>query len=146
MDFDTAIAAPAFRDLADLVAEQTRTLVAWIGAGLSMPAKLPSWMLLRRLLHEAATAKVNTFSEPDRTRKRASLDKIVGIKDPWTAFERLSTILGRESFAAEVRRHLSITGKTIPESYQLLLRLPLRGILSLNTRNGSSLPGEKHLA
>lgn len=130
MDLATATSQPSFINLAKTIAERTSPIITWIGAGLSAPAGIPSWPELRRRVHQATINKANTLE--DEARRLATLNSISKITDPWIAFERLHSELGSTSFTAEIRKNLDITGKTVPDTYRLLLKLPLRGIMSLN--------------
>lgn len=126
-------AQPSYIRFRDLYAERTASIVAWVGAGLSVPAGLPTWAGLRRKLEAEATMKARTLDGTEQERAMSRIEKLRAIRDPWTAFERLKDVLGIASYRAGIRDALSPRAETtVPENYRRLCRMRLAGILNLN--------------
>jgi serine/threonine protein kinase len=101
---------------------------------LSRPAGLPSWTTLRDAL--CATAEKTATSFNELCERQSLLGKVKRAKenqDLWVAFEILKEAIGLASYRATIREEfLQADRCPIPETYGLLWRLPLDGILNLN--------------
>ncbi len=120
------------QDLAKILAERTTSNYAWIGAGFSIPAGLPSWVGLRKKLHDAGTEKAKTFEPDSREKKLLQLRAIEASEDPWVAFERLKDEVGAETYRSTIRRELDASNARPSSHYETLLKISWRGVLSLN--------------
>lgn len=130
MPFETD--QPSYRAFRDIVAERTRRVTVWVGAGLSRPAGLPSWPELRADLTNEARKQANARPEHSH-RDMAEIAAIERIESHWTAFERLREVLGEPTFVSQIRRALSkADGAIIPENYRRLWGLPLWAMITLN--------------
>lgn len=124
---------PAYLDLRDIYAERTNQIVFWVGAGLSVPAKLPTWPRLRDLLLAAARAKAESLAPQDSEKALRALANLDGSKDLWLAFERLYKSMGPATFEATIRKHVTPSpSEAIPEAYRQIWKLQISGMLSLN--------------
>lgn len=124
---------PAFRRLRSIIAERTNRIVVWLGAGLSVPAGLPSWAGLKDNLCSALIDKVSDVGsgEAESVKKRA--EQIRKTPDQWLAFQMLRDALGPTTYRATIRELLQAAETcTIPEGYFSILSLPVTGILTLN--------------
>ena len=120
----------SFRDLAS---EGTSRVVAWVGAGLSRSAGLPSWTELLNALKDSLRTNAATLEEPDRARVNGKLNNIDRQPDPWVAFQILEEALGPATFRDTIREQLKQTPKAAtPSSYLHLWKLPISGLLNLN--------------
>lgn len=129
--FDTS--QPAYLRFRNIYAERTSSVLAWVGSGLSAPARLPTWPALKRLLIEEARAKFSLLKPEERKERFDRLATLDTIKDHWVVFEHLRKILGETSYQAAIRQNLSIkTGTVTPKNYEMLWRLRIAGILNLN--------------
>ncbi|MCK5827918.1 protein kinase [Candidatus Bipolaricaulota bacterium] len=124
----------AFDDLRNIAAEHTDRLIAWIGSGLSRPAGLPSWIELRRVLHEELECKASFLGKAEGNLDiSAKLAAIESQQDMWIAFDMLRNSLGKTTYQSIIRRQLEpATTCTIPYVYQLLWKLPMAGLINLN--------------
>ena len=123
----------SFKRLGQIVATNTSPLVAWVGAGLSAPAGLPSWPKLREKLTEAFNEKIKERDHADHQSLTAKLQMIRSQKDFWVAFGLLRENLGRGSYEATIRDALAIAVKAkLPPAYLSLWKLRLSGLLNLN--------------
>lgn len=122
-----------YKALRSVVTERTSRLIIWCGAGLSVPAGLPTWSQLRQRLQIALAEKAATSSGADRERYLAAVRKVEKFPNQWVAFNLLQKDLGRTSYRAIIRDALSraSTAQT-PETYKLVWRLPVSGVLNLN--------------
>ena len=75
----------SFRQLGDIVSETVRPLVAWIGAGLSRPAGLPSWAALRQRLTEALDEKAKALETSAKDSLAGKLRAVRGQESSWIA-------------------------------------------------------------
>lgn len=125
---------PAFEELKGIIAERTSPVVAWIGAGLSAAAGLPTWPRLRKLLEDDLAAKASSLDDASRRRELEQLDRVRKETDFWQAFELLYRYMGQTTFQASVRRCLSASNKVsqLPPAYQLLWRLRPTGVINMN--------------
>lgn len=122
---------PSYKRFRDIYAERTLPVVAWVGAGLSAEAGLPSWRQLRAHLDEVGRAKARPLQIGDAERMCRDLDHVQAIRDNWRAFARLKEILGATTYRDEIRSQLS-TLRPVPSRYERLWDLGLRGMFSLN--------------
>lgn len=123
---------PGYQRLSSIIAERTNRIVVWLGSGLSIPAGLPSWAELKKIL---CTTLINKGSaagpkEEEEAEKQANM---ICAENNWIAFQRLKKQLGHTTYRAAVREAFK-TAETcaIPENYSSILALPVTGILSLN--------------
>lgn len=145
MSFDTN--QPSYRAFRTIVAERTKRLVIWIGAGLSKPAGLPLWAELRTTLTQAA--RQQALARPEHAdRELAAIAAIEKIESPWTAFERLHDVLGEPTYVSLIRSSLAkADDSSIPEAYKELWALPVRAMITTNLDRfaarsfGDSFPG-----
>jgi len=117
--------------LKKIVAEKTSNLVAWVGAGLSRPAGLPTWSELRNRLCRVLTERAEQDPE-SRTSLLRTRDEILK-QDLWIAFERLRKTLGQTTYRSEIYEALTVGHHSnIPPNYERLWKLRLGGVLNLN--------------
>lgn len=132
MSFDKT--QQAYMDLRSIIAERSDSIVAWTGAGLSMPSNLPDWAQLKsQLLIELEGLAVR---EAEPTRKADIESCCVNAKKEinyWSCFSLLKQKLGAETYKACIRRVFSVAEhRAVPESYRHLWRLGLSGMITLN--------------
>ena len=124
---------PAHIDFRGIAKERTETIVAWVGAGLSAPAGLPTWESLKESLVSAIRKKADSRENEFKRKLLDQANQAQKNADPWSAFSSIKQALGETSFAAEVRRVLSGNAKaTIPDAYIDLWRIGVSGVLSFN--------------
>ena len=124
---------PAYKRFRDIFSERTRGVVAWLGAGCSAGAGMPTWPQLRGLLEEELEAKAKTFAPPDDQKLRRSLEGIRNIPNHWTAFDQLKESLGSATYESVIRPSLTPSPRLdTPRVYCDLWRLGIKGILNLN--------------
>src|SRR4051794_2691357 len=124
---------PSYQALRGIVSERTRPLLAWVGAGLSAAAGLPTWDRLRQRLVESLEAKAATMDSRDGKKLKAAADLARYEQNLWRAFEVLQGNLGQTTFRDEIRESLKAAPTApIPSAYSQLWQLRVRGVLSLN--------------
>jgi hypothetical protein len=126
-DFDQ----PSYKRFRDIYAERTVPVVAWVGAGMSVEAGLPTWKQLRAHLDAVGRGKARTLQVGAADKMCRELDHVQALKDNWRAFARLKEILGATTYRDEIRAQLS-SPRAVPPRYERLWDLGLRGMLSLN--------------
>lgn len=132
-DLNAIRATSAYKALETTLALQSTPVVAVVGAGLSQPAGLPAWGVLRERLCDGLRDQV-IGAEPEKAKRiRLDAERWSSEKDFWVSFEALRRLLGLAEYRAILRDALAIGDTaTIPGSYRTLWSLPIRGILSLN--------------
>jgi len=63
----------AYLRLRSIIAERTSPIVAWVGSGLSAPARIPVWEALRGRLVEAMKRKIDTYAPSERPRQKGKM-------------------------------------------------------------------------
>jgi eukaryotic-like serine/threonine-protein kinase len=120
----------AFRNL---VAERTRRILPWVGAGLSTPAGLPTWNDLRRLLCDELVERARQQDEATQKKYLSEADLARKHQNAWVAFEILKRSLGETTYRDTIRTALGkADGLEPPQAYGSLWKLKPAGILSLN--------------
>ena len=116
-----------------LVAERTRRILPWVGAGLSMPAGLPTWNDLRRLLCDELVERARQQNEVDAKKCLSEANLAQKHQDAWVAFEILKHGLGETTYRDTIRTALGkADGLEPPPAYASLWKLRPAGILSMN--------------
>jgi eukaryotic-like serine/threonine-protein kinase len=119
-------AQPSHQALRNIVAERTRPLLAWVGAGLSKPAGMPTWGDLRDTLVEALRLKAAAMDSSGAGKARALADHAARENNLWHAFELLHEGLQPASFRDQIRTALQPAVRVdVPEAYRLLWQLPI---------------------
>ena len=123
----------SYMALRDIVAERTTPIVAWVGAGLSESAGLPTWPSLRAELCDAMNHKIETFEPDNVDEMTGALNAAATEPDSWNAFQILKQHLGHTLYRDTIRKKLdpSLTA-VVPEAYKMLWRLRPSGVLNLN--------------
>lgn len=116
-----------------VVAERTSPVIAWVGSGLSAPAGLPGWIDLRERLTAVAERKIEQLDPPSAARAKNKLAAAASDRTNWLAFELLRTVIGATTFQETIRDALNVpSGGAIPEAYERLWNLGVKGIINLN--------------
>jgi hypothetical protein len=116
-----------FEELKAKLSEDPQSFVAILGAGVSIPAGLPSWSGLRDILCDAIPDVI--IDEDDAQR---AVDTAKAATDLWHSFSRLRTSLGPFKYEKTIRGALDITEKDIPPLYKQLWKLNISGIIDFN--------------
>lgn len=121
-----------FEKLRSIVATRTRRIVIWCGAGLSVPAGLPTWTLLQRRLEAQLAQKLATLDLAEAQRE-VKLKAIRQETNPWVAFQRLHAELGATSFREGVREaFVRAATVEVPKAYNAMWKLGPAGVINLN--------------
>jgi len=109
---------PAYQSLRAILAEKTTPVIAWVGAGLSAPAGLPSW---KGLIEGLTKGLLQNAQEKYK------------IGDYWTGFQLLEQVLGGTTYQSEIRQRLGAgSAAPIPQTYTLLWKVGISGLVNLN--------------
>ena len=131
MNFD--FTQPPYQRLRSIVAERTTKVVAWVGAGLSVPAGLPTWSGLHQKLLAALESKAANLVGRPKDEALAKHAAAQLSENFWTAFHILQEGLGSTSYRQTVREALSVADTApVPHLYEALWRLGPAGCVSLN--------------
>jgi serine/threonine protein kinase len=131
LNFDTE--QLAYRNFRSIVAERTNPVIAWVGSGLSAPAGIPIWGVLKAKLVKMLNDKAEGFLAEDRTKAKARAKLIESQVNPWIAFQMLKKELGRTTYKDGIRDAVKRAEAAAPPStYCNLWKLRLRGLINLN--------------
>lgn len=124
----------AYRDLRDIFAERTDRIVAWVGAGLSQPAGLPSWPGLRSQLVSELKSLSDQQNDPnERSELFFAATEAHNANNLWEAFSLLENKLGNTTFRAVIRGATRASDKKrVPDAYRKLWEIGVSGIINLN--------------
>lgn len=124
---------PDYIHLRSLVRENPKDFVAIIGAGLSKPCGIPSWVELRDHLVMDALDRISGIPPNEQLGYEQRLERIMSNPDLWTCFSELNEILPRQAYEDCIKKHLVVNDKkSIPQSYELLWQLGIKGIVTYN--------------
>jgi len=129
--FDTNQAA--YVKLRNLLKERTASVVAWVGAGLSVPAEAPSWLGLRKLLCAAFRERIDaTDGDENKKKLQTILNQAQNTRELWLAFEMLENHLG-VAYRETIRgAFANVAAARVPQAYVDLWTLGIRGMITLN--------------
>lgn len=137
-----------YKQLRNILSEQTRPILAWVGSGVSAAAAVPTWPALRSALIDGLHNKAESFGDNrnERQRLHAGAEKAACEESPWVAFEMLQSLLGRTSFRELVRGAFADVHRVAtPPLYRDLWHLRIKGMLTLNLdRLAARSMGEVH--
>ncbi len=137
-----------YTQLRDIVAEQTRPVLAWVGSGVSAGAGLPTWPALRETLVDGLHNKAESFGDnrSERQRLHSGAELATAEESPWVAFEMLRSLLGKTSYRELVRGSFADVHRVAtPDLYRDLWKLRIKGMLTLNLdRLAARSMGEVH--
>ncbi|MDP2228185.1 MAG: protein kinase [Moraxellaceae bacterium] len=109
-----------------------RPVVVWLGAGMSTPAGLPSWVDLRTAILNAFKQDASLLQERDKAARLAKLENLKKMDSLWATFEELEK-LGKATFDSVIKSEFTKSLKVSPpEAYKDLWDLGVRGVISLN--------------
>ncbi len=124
---------PDYVDLRSRIRENPMDFVAIVGAGISRVADLPTWNGLRERLVKDALDRISGIDESERDGYKTKLQTVGAENDLWTAFSELKHILPRQAYESCIKKHLTLEEHNkIPEVYNLLWQLKIKGILTFN--------------
>lgn len=120
--------------LKKVFAEKTSSVVAWVGAGLSTSAGLPSWEKLLDDLIDVVKRKHMTLTvDSHRQGLHTTLIEERKKKNYWLCFQLLEQLLGPTSYQAEIRERIDASAHSqIPPAYAALWETGIQGMITLN--------------
>lgn len=116
-------------ELGHLIAEASKNVVFVVGAGLSVPAGLPSWATLIKNLTDEAVASITTANESEEVKER-NLARLRSFKDPWLIGDEIARLLAPGRYVELVKGWLNV--KDVPATYDALWDLSPSGVISFN--------------
>lgn len=120
------------QDLLDIWKSRAKPIVIWAGAGLSAPAKLPTWEALRNVLTREALKGGMSLNASDKIQLESKIKAIQAVPSHWKAFELLED-LGPATFQGSIRRMLVDSLRCpVPLAYRSVWDLNIQGMLTLN--------------
>lgn len=132
MTFDTQ--QDAYIALRKVIAERTSAVIAWVGAGLSAPAGLPSWEGLLDDLIGVVRRKHASLTVSSKSKGiEARLLEERRLRNYWLCFQLLEELLGSTTYQAEIRERLDAAAhSSIPPGYAALWKAGVQGIVTFN--------------
>lgn len=120
------------------IRENPGNFVAMVGAGLSMPAKVPSWAQLKTIVIDDALTRSTNYPADERESYIKKLERLRTESDYWRLFENLKQILGRGDYELCIKDAITLPqGAKIPDNYKLLWKLNIGGMITTNIDNCS---------
>lgn len=121
-----------YKVLRGILKERTRPTLAWIGAGLSAAAGLPTWPRLVEGLQAALHEKIISLGDAGESLR----GKLLASKEhtnPWEQLQILKDGLGPATYEGQIRMHLAQADRVDPpRNYHRIWRLGVRGVLNVN--------------
>ena len=132
MPFDSA--QDSYVALKRVMTERTSPVIAWIGAGLSAPAGLPSWSALLDDLITVVRRKHATMTvDPKLKGLEARIQEERRLNNFWLAFQLVEDVLGPTTYQSEIRQRLDAASHaTIPPAYPTMWRAGIQGVVTFN--------------
>lgn len=118
-----------------MYAAATRRMVAWVGAGLSKQAGLPTWSDLQTNLIQRAQQQILLLAaREERVVANRRLQAVLSLENPWLRFSVLRVILGAASWEQAIREELRYDDEKVvpPQCIDRLWDLRFQGVVSLN--------------
>lgn len=138
MAFDSS--QNSFKRFRDILTQRVQPIVVWVGSGLSVPAGLPSWQVLKDKLISSAERDSIHFGDPDKTRIESLLSAAKHSLNLWESFRLIKLAMLDTSFISSIRQFLSTDNVSKPPPmYEMLWSLGIRGCISLNIDRFASL-------
>lgn len=120
-------------DLLDIWKSRGKPVVLWTGAGLSIPAKLPTWLKLSEILVQESLLHASNLYGKNKTDFLGKLRAAQSTPSLWKNFELLEEVIGSASFSAIIRAALvECLRCDIPTNYITAWNLGVQGIITLN--------------
>jgi len=131
--------SPELSRLAKIYAERRHEVVFWVGAGLSQPARLPSWLQLIQRLEADARSKLDfqTGADADELDEQLSSPRYQQ-SSPWKKIDLLYKIIGKASYNALIEEEIGRKVPTveIPQNYFDLWKMRyVERVVTLNLDN-----------
>ena len=124
---------PEYLDLKFRIRENPKEFIAIVGAGLSRPAGLPTWSELRDILVKNAYSRESEIPEGELAGYKAKLKRIASQNNLWTCFTELKSLLPQLAYEECIKQELQLKDRqSVPESYDLLWNLNIKGIVTYN--------------
>jgi hypothetical protein len=122
-----------FEALKLIVAERSKPIVLWCGAGLSKQAKMPLWSELADALTAEASRRLEDAEGTHADRLKNNIEAAKNAASLWVSFEKYHQALGPQSFVSVIRASLNHAESCQPpEVMRILAGLPLSGVVSLS--------------
>ncbi|WP_437985475.1 protein kinase domain-containing protein [Sorangium sp. So ce117] len=128
MSYDRA--QQSIQELGYLIAEASKNVVFIVGAGLSMPAGLPSWNKLNEALKIEALACIKASKELPAAQKDRETQRLAEMQDAWLLGDKFRELIPQGRYNQLVRDKLH--SDTVPESYKRIWALKPSGVVSFN--------------
>lgn len=124
----------SFINLKKTLAENTAPVYMWIGAGLSVPAGLPTWEELRnQMILRGRKCLEKQEESKDRNHRFKLLDAAETSSDLWAAFDYIHDAIGESEYQRLLQAifQLAVTCK-VPDLYCKICGLNIRGVVTTN--------------
>lgn len=128
MSYDRA--QQSIEELGYLIAEAPKNVVFVVGAGLSMPAKLPSWKELNSTLKAEALACIKASKDIPAAQKDRETQRLAEMQDAWLLGDKFRELIPQGRYTQLVRDQLH--SEIIPETYKRIWALKPSGMVSFN--------------
>lgn len=123
---------PAYGVLRKAIVEETGPLVLVVGSGLSMPAELPNWAGLRKIVEHQLDELEYSNNQTGTPYDKGLFKEAHEANDYWLFFKHAKKALTPATFRAIIRSNLDSGSKPTPPGYTNLLKLKPKGLVTLN--------------
>lgn len=123
---------PTVIKLRKTIREDPRKFIPLVGSGLSRPANIPSWVGLREILASDALSRKSDLPSDEQDTYVKQIERIKTDTDYWRSFQELKRILHSPAYESCIKDALSVKTAKLPENYELLWKLDVAGIITLN--------------
>ena len=114
--------------LAKKLKENPQSFICILGAGMSIPAGLPSW----NGLLEGMIDYYEAFCKDKKEDCRDWVEQLRAMSNKWHAFGELKRLLPAAEYQKYIMTRLSCKGKAIPKAYELIWKLDINGVITFN--------------
>lgn len=122
----------SFQRFARILKERYSRVVVWAGAGVSKPAKSPTWLELLEYVRGQARVKAESLDSSGRQLATTLISKADAIPDFWAKFSILKRVLGPSTYPIVVREAFANQEKSPPKFYAEMWKLGIQGFITTN--------------
>jgi len=121
----------SYKNLRNIISERTKSVIFWVGSGISAQYGLPTWNNLKKELFKEFDAKILEADESYKKRLEKSKKSILSETNNWITFERLKKTIGKTTYTRTIKQQLSAISED-SDLYEKIWSLGLFGLINSN--------------